>query len=310
MSRALRDVACMRLDLIGDERGTALWLLTRVTPDPKKCYDVPPPVEPWFKSMPAEALLNRATARHFEGGDVACVSLGRKPRELTFPYRWQFTQIYGGPDPGPAYAPFREGPALIVFRFHSYAKNEADCSPIYLLPRDWEAWVLPAVDARRRQKRLNADTRPDGNQSGDATPSETNPLLVIDEFRRRADDSSDQPEFAEVPLERSRGFLQAVLAYLLVTSADQRPAAIEAIVSRVIAGSGSPESISGLTLGVVTAEDDNTSEDELAASTAIIREIKARCDRFRAGGEDVQDLDRMLSSRDIGRAGLTNDAKK
>jgi len=291
-ARALRDAACMRLDQIADARGRSVWVLARVTPDPAGPHEE---VTMRFDPSKAGLVPDRSPEVHLEEGTIALGTLSRTPEQRTFGYRWKYTPVNGGPDPGPEFAPFRDGPSLVVCRFNSYAEGEAKCSPNYLLPREWEKWVAPAVDARRRRAGAPPVAKATRAQ-GAANLEEPNPLLVIDEFRRRTDDGSEEHGFGEKPLRENRGFLQAVLTYLFVTSAEGRRGAIERSVARVIAGAQSQDSITGLTLGVVAAGDDAVSDDTRKTSDAILRDVKARCDGLRSEGKDVEGLERAMGS--------------
>jgi hypothetical protein len=284
--RALRDAACMRLDEIADGRGKSFWMLAEVTPSGRykkiPAIRVDPGTGVIIPEQPVEA--------HIEEGTIACVTFSKKRLNTPFQYRWQYTEQMLGPNLGNDFQPFRDGPSLVVCRFNRAAVDEAKCCPNYLLPRDWKKWVAPAVEARRRHTGVPAPRPADA-----AALQEPNPLLLIDAFRRRTDDGNDQLEFALEPLGKNRDFLQAVLAYIFITSADGRPDAVDRVVTKVVAGATFPESLAGLALGAVAAEWDTGSDDVRECAGAILLAIRKQCESWRAAGKNVDEIGNTLA---------------
>ena len=187
------------------------WVVANVKPDPFN---------------PAPLIPSSDDNNILAHGSITILSIltGHAPPLARYQWEWKLptalranirTNRYGGEEEG-SNDFFRYGPGgTTIVRINDETSDDRKFSPAYLIPREWAAFVAPALKTKALPLLLFADLNLALKAQLEAALSDPNPFIAIEAARNLEWAQLLDADFVRGPLVKSRGFEQSAFAFLV-----------------------------------------------------------------------------------------------
>ena len=258
---ALFDINALPLDTILKEQNDS-WVLaklTPLTPQQKKNHFIVL-VDP---ATGQTALSPGADFRPTEQGDFAVLSSLNEKKSPSEKYDFPIPFVYNGPaylKSHISYSPFRVG-GYAICQVTPNAEGKDRYSPVYVVPAEWQAFVVPAFAFCRANPTLfsDSDTHMTAARRTKLTALLTspNPYLAAFACRTLTRAAAVDPETVDMALLQADPFRQAVMTYLLLANVPQQDNAtalvVEGSIHAVTNAADTLDDLNGIALGIGAA---------------------------------------------------------
>jgi len=200
--RTAHDVAVFNLRQIAAPQ---TWVVAEAEPDPFN----PSPLIPYSNDNGiwghgSITVLSRLT--------------GDAPPLTRYQWEWkpEFFHRFGGEEEG-SNDFFRYGPdATTIVRINEETSPDHKFFPAYLIPREWAAFVAPALKVQANTDELTPESIAAHRAQLEASLSDENPFVAIEAARNLGRAHLLGTDFVRGPLAKSRGFEQSAFVFLVL----------------------------------------------------------------------------------------------